>query len=638
MKEWHVAAFAAVAISGAFAAAPTWDGDKIIFDDGGIYDLEADASASGLYFNAPATLAGTATLTLTNPAAVYGSGTVLVPLSGTDGMSITNAWYCPNNVYPQKDGWTTIWVNSTLSLISKIEGVIYGNYNKLNGERHYWQTKTVAFARLDSGNVTAQFHMLNAVNQPRAMKVEFRQNGNNVEAKLIWAKYSADTAKFALDWDNTGGLNSYGDATFNASSICVTEFCGKADPLTLAASSLPSGPVSFNVGEIVVSPPGDLTLTSAVSGSADSIVFRGSKASADDESPCVIFSPSADNTLSRRPTIVFDGIDAKMTSRTVATLPPHYEIVLTNNAILTDSAPYQNRAQFYGASAWSRAEYDSPTNALVVTKGCKCVARTGDWTFGDKLKVIVDGGVLDLGARSHYINSLVLANGGCVIGTKHHVGNAAAEMRLATSGEGLCEIQGYIAMSSPHSTLAGMPYVFDTQSDLTVGGGLKQWSTGVCDILKTGAATLAVGNVDVSSVAGAPGAVRIEDGRLLLAANDAFSRTNAVTLAGGCLDAGSSTNRLGVLSLAGNASIAIGEGQMTFSDSSSVAWTEGAMLSVTGSDEKLKSGRVRFLLDGGSGLSASQLGCIAYNGDWRVSLDADGWLRSSSAGMLIIIK
>ena len=84
------------------AVTPPWDGDKIVFEDGGTYTLDSDASASGLYFNTNATLAGLATLTLSPPAIVRGGGTVQVPLAGVDGMCITNAWVSSRTTYPQK--------------------------------------------------------------------------------------------------------------------------------------------------------------------------------------------------------------------------------------------------------------------------------------------------------------------------------------------------------------------------------------------------------------------------------------------------------------------------------------------------------------------------------------------------------
>ena len=175
-------------------------------------------------------------------------------------------------------------------------------------------------------------------------------------------------------------------------------------------------------------------------------------------------------------------------------------------------------------------------------------------------------------------------------------------------------------------------------------GGFRYYSSGETRVVKKGPATLSVGHAIVYAgngtlVPGAPNPFTIEEGRLLLAANDAFSRTNEFTLVGGVLDAGTATNRLGVLTLDGSASIAVGDGQLTFSDSSSATWAAGTVLSVTGTQPTLEKGHLRFLREGGGqGLSAAQLAAVRYNGDRHVKLDEDGWLYSYTLGVTISFK
>ena len=634
------------AVTNVLASPPPWDGDRIVFEYGGTYTLDSDASASGLYFNESATLDGSASLTLTAPAVVYGCGTVQVPLLGIDGICITNAWSSSRTVYPQKDGWTTIWTGAKLSLVDDIEAVFRGLY--LPGKT-YWPAKTVEFKRLDGGDITAQFHVCNSVGQPRAFKVEFRQNGNDIEAKVIWARHSTDPSKFGLDWDNTSGLGDY-NLVFGAENICVTGFRGSTSPLVLNLPSLPSGPINFEAGKVIVDPTEDMAISSSMSGEIGRLVFRGAKTSVDDFGPIVTISPAEDNGLAQRPAIVFDGIDARLANsrQFSSAFPAYYEVVLTNNAVLTDTAAYHaNRVQFKGGTIkpYGTAAGDVVlTNAIKITSGSCLHATGGDWTIGNAdIEVTVDGGVLDAGNHINYLNRLVLANRGCVKGKAYVVGAYNSCMRLTTLGDGPCTIEGGICMNNPHASLAGTPYVFDTHSDLVISGGLKQnGTTAVYDILKTGSATMSIGYADITTFgvvrAGAPGALRIEEGCVLLAANDAFSRTNAVTLAGGSLDTGSSTNRLGILSLADDSSVVVGEGQITFSDSSSATWADGATLSLTGTAETLQRGHVRFLSNDGTGLSSAQLGKVSYNGNQHVRLDGDGWLRSFSPGMLLIVR
>ena len=264
------AAFAAVCVEKTFADAPPWQDGAIVIDSEGTYTLDSDASATGIYFMAPATLTGSATLTLTSPAVIYGSGTVEVPLAGTDGMCVSNAWASSKSVFPQKDTWTPIWTNAKLALIEEIDAAIYGNYDKawIGGTGHlkYWDTKTVAFTKsADGTTASAQFHV-KLTTRVDAFKVAFRQNGSDVEAQLVWVKYTSNFENFGLDWDNgVTGLSTRTDATFNSSTLGVTYFRGRTAPLTFHTSSLPSGGMSFNAGYVTVSPRTDITITSAMS-------------------------------------------------------------------------------------------------------------------------------------------------------------------------------------------------------------------------------------------------------------------------------------------------------------------------------------------------------------------------------------
>lgn len=60
---------------------------------------------------------------------------------------------------------------------------------------------------------------------------------------------------------------------------------------------------------------------------------------------------------------------------------------------------------------------------------------------------------------------------------------------------------------------------------------------------------------------------------------------------------------------------------------------------MTGPDQFLKKGRIRFLPEGGhEGLSAAQLAAVRYNGDRHVKLDGEGWLHSYVPGMTISFR
>ena len=420
---------------------------------------------------------------------------------------------------------------------------------------------------------------------------------------------------------------------FSTSYICITNLRGIMAPLTIAGP-LPTGHMAFSAKEVVLRPAADMTISSTFSGTVDKLSIVGSKTSLDDAGPCVTFSLPSKNGLSARPVIVVDGIDVKTTTRQV--LPVYYHLILTNNAVFTDNSPYGNGATF-AAQVFSSAE----TNTVTISKGCKCLVSGGDWSISPanqtSVEVVVDGGELDLSNKHHYLNRLTLANGGRMSCDWCVIGYYRAPPLFTSAGEGPCVVDGCIRVAAPYSDT--LYFVFDTRSDLSVTGGFKYYSgNGEATLLKKGPATLSVG-FKTFNQPGAPNPLRIEEGRLLLAANGTFSRTNACALAGGSIDAGVSTNRLGVLTLDGNSAIALGGGQLTFSDSSSAAWAAGAVLSVTGPDQLLKKGRIRFLPEGGhEGLSAAQLAAVRYNGDRHVKLDGAGWLHSYVPGMTISFR
>jgi hypothetical protein len=452
-------------------------------------------------------------------------------------------------------------------------------------------------------------------------------------------KYSTDPAKFGLDWDNTSGLSNYTGSTFDTSTICITNLRGIRPPLVLAGP-MPAGMIQMDALDVRLRPTSNFTISSVVTGNVERFSFVGSKTALDDASPCVTLSLPSKNAISSRPVIVVDGVDVKATTR--HSLPKYYHLIITNNAVFNDASEYG------GGITFDAQIRSSETNTLRIAKGGKC-QNSGDWTISyanqSSLEVVVDGGELELFTTSQYINRLSLVNGGRVVGNWFVVGYYKVHPLITSSGEGACVVEGCIRMASPYSGTPSQPHVFDTRCDLQVNGGFKYYTGDViATLLKKGPATLSVGYKDykLSNGTWALGAVnplRIEEGRLLLAANGAFSRTNACALAGGSIDAGVSTNRLGVLTLDGSAAVAVGNGQLTFSDSSAAAWAAGAVLSVTGPDQFLKKGRIRFLPAGGhEGLSAAQLAAVRYNGDRHVKLDGEGWLRSYMPGITISVK
>ena len=94
---------------------------------------------------------------------------------------------------------------------------------------------------------------------------------------------------------------------------------------------------------------------------------------------------------------------------------------------------------------------------------------------------------------------------------------------------------------------------------------------------------------------------------------------------------GTFANATGALTLSGDATIDLGDGSLSFADSSGETWANGATLNITG-PEGWPVRSVRFGTNG-AGLSAAQIRRIRYNGG-KVSLNSEGYL-SGPKGLII---
>lgn len=340
------------------------------------------------------------------------------------------------------------------------------------------------------------------------------------------------------------------------------------------------------------------------------------------------------NELPMGTQVVVDGTDLTVNGRYM--LPRQYDLIVTNGASLTFSPP---ASTFVG-------HYNGETNAVTVCSGCTFTVAH-DWNLNEGTTVSVDDGVLALPGKAGqegdcmvYVPRLTLRNGARVTGKPYRAGYYTGYSYFVHStgnGQNILAsgVMGvYNNVSRPEIDY----YLFRTDADLLVTGplidGVQWWGM---NWAKTGDATLTLAGRST-----AVGWFRVEEGTLRLGADGALSRTNAVTLAGGALDGGAFTNRLGVLTLTADSAIDVGYGVMEFSDSSAAVWTPGASLALTGTAYKLERGHIRFHRTGSdgltSGLTSAQLAVMRYNGDQRVELDNEGWLKSCSEGTLIIVR
>lgn len=233
----------------------------------------------------------------------------------------------------------------------------------------------------------------------------------------------------------------------------------------------------------------------------------------------------------------------------------------------------------------------------------------------------------------NYINYMTLANGAFAEAYPVRCGfgnSGGKEMLYKSTGTGPNIISSGIALvnnrinnSGTYSPNLDNPntLVIDASANLEISGPLRNYNEAGYNgtrVVKRGAATLTL-----SGENGYDGRFTLEAGTLELASDTALPAAAPLTLAGGTVSCGSSTNEAGALTLSGDATIDLGDGSLSFADSSGETWAAGATLNITG-PEGWPVRSVRFGTNG-AGLTAAQLSRIRYNGS-KVSLTGEGYL------------
>ena len=233
-----------------------------------------------------------------------------------------------------------------------------------------------------------------------------------------------------------------------------------------------------------------------------------------------------------------------------------------------------------------------------------------------------------------YFNYLTLRNGARAIGNPLRCGSSGNGLSMVYTSEGTnanvlaSGINLVNGTKTPTNTLT-----FVTTADLAVPGNIYDFVQGSdaligAQLIKKGAATLTLSGTNTFI-----GRLTVEAGTLALASGTALPPSAPLTLTNTCtVTCGGVTNATGALTLAGNATLALGNGALSFADSSGETWVEGKTLTVTG-DSPLPTQALRFGTTS-AGLTGRQLKQITYNGE-AVALDSQGYLRH--AGGLVII-
>ena len=622
------------AVSTAVAAEVPWEGGRIVIDNPGSYTLSAPATATEVRFNADASVTGGSTLTLASPSAVSGRGVnaaLLTPLAGTDGMTVVNRAASASGTYPQKNSRTLLWSGLPLSAVQKVQANICGYWLTGSVTEKIPVTHLVAYTETVADAEATMELQAQRVDKGRnyAVKVKFSYEDGNTFCELMWVKWDiiahgrlGQSMEGVVDkWEGADVVQTsavLNPSSFGSTTVGITDFKIGGE-LTVNGESLPSGTFGLYADNVTLAFGANAAVPNFITGVVEKLTFKGPGTGT---LPTVTLGQNLATRNTPKGQMVLDGVKATVMYNFT---PENADLILTNGATFTT-----------GSYTYNNEVLPTKSQATIYS-GCKMTLGVA-WTVANDAKVVVDGGELSITSTgTEYFNHLVLRNGGGVSGSGNYYAagyTTASKCELVTFGDGVCVVEPVIRARGK-TTNGDVEYLFDTAANLRLLGGLGHYGADPIfpKWVKRGQATLSIeGTGHWTTAQSTMGTFKVEEGTVALGCNDAFSRTNALTLAGGTLDVGAFTNRLGTLTLTANSTIAVGNGCLTFSDSSAVGWDADAKLNVVGEAKELATGHLRFL---GTGLTETQLKALRYNGRERMSIDDNGWVTSVDGFLLL---
>lgn len=254
--------------------------------------------------------------------------------------------------------------------------------------------------------------------------------------------------------------------------------------------------------------------------------------------------------------------------------------------------------------------FEIPNNLTINNTGGSITLSTNVEISG--VLTVTAGSVLDLdgyslGTPTETVLECGAAQGSAVIGTGTLTAGGGITVNDAAAGSGGALISCPVSITVPLTvTVADNASV---AADLTVSGPISG-----DDIIKEGAGTLVLAASNTFT-----GGLTITAGTVQNGSADALANTVPVTLDGGTFSTGATmgfSDAAGVLALARNSTIDLGTGDhaLNFSNSSSVSWTSGAILTVTGwsGTPGLPGSEGKISFASSTGLTADQLKQVQF--------------------------
>jgi len=263
----------------------------------------------------------------------------------------------------------------------------------------------------------------------------------------------------------------------------------------------------------------------------------------------------------------------------------------------------------------------SGSGARVEKTGAGTLKLSGNNTFttsGDYSNPAwtLSGGVVEISSEANLGNSAnnVQFNGGTLRVNGSFTSSSAKQYRLGAAG-------GTIEVTS------GNTLTINTADRLRDSGALTKKGAGTLQI--SASQSTYTGNIDVNG------------GTLLLGASNVISSSSNLTLSGGTFATGGFSETLGTLTLTANSIINLGGGSsiLHFANSSGVAWTAGAILSIYNwSGTAVTGGGTDQLYFGTglTGLTSSQLSQIYfYSNNGTTFLGTGIWATSHNGEVVV---